>query len=346
MDTKQKKLNAYLLLFLLLTAVTVIMRTFASFLYLDSYGYYEGDLFSSASITVALGCLLLFTYAPVHRKDEAKIASFGGALTYVPAAPLATCLILLGVSFFERKASGLSELLFPLLGILAIASALYFLFAVLYEMKICDVRAVFGMVCALFFIFYAGFLYFDPTLPINAATKLTDQVAFIAAAIFFLYETRISLGLERWHLYTAFGFIASLLCAYSSIPAIILYFFDGKTISNSIEESFVTFFLFAYIFCRTLLSLLLRSEKATPFMAALHEDAKRLADAVAARGPLPFEPAAAEPIPDQNTEADENAQNEESIAIEGEAENTEESSEEDAAAEAEDAPARVQEEIQ
>lgn len=292
MDTKQKKLNAYLFLFTLLAAVTVSMRTIASFISLNGYGYYEGDLCTSANITVALGCLILFTYALVHRKDEGKVASFGGPLTYAPGAPLAICLVLLGASFFRRATSGaLEKLLLPALGILGIASALYFLFAVLYEIKLCDLRAVFGMVCALFLILYAGFLYFDTALPINATTKLTDQTAFVLAALFFLYETRISLGQERWPLYTAFGFVSSLLCAYSSIPSLILYFFEGKIISNSIEESFTVFFLFLYIFSRTVLSLLLRSEKATPFMAALHEDAKRLADAVAANGPLPFEPA-------------------------------------------------------
>ena len=309
METKQKKLNAYLFLFTLLAVVTVSMRTIASFISLNGYGYYEGDLCTSANITMALGCLILFTYARVHRKDEGKVASFGGPLTYAPGAPLAICLVLLGASFFRRATTGaLEKLLLPALGILGIASALYFLFAVLYEIKLCDLRAVFGMVCALFLILYAGFLYFDTALPINATTKLTDQTAFVLAALFFLYETRISLGQERWPLYTAFGFVSSLLCAYSSIPSLILYFFEGKIISNSIEESFTVFFLFLYIFSRTVLSLLLRSEKATPFMAALHEDAKRLADAVAANGPLPFEPApekTEESLPEAEASADE-----------------------------------------
>jgi len=306
METKQKKLNAYLFLYVLLWAITITMRAVATFLHLGDFGYYEGELCSSANITLALGCLILFSYALVHRKDEGKLASFGSALTYAPSVPLAVCLILLGVTFFGKETqTKLAEFLLPLLGILAIASALYFLFAVLYEIKVCDLRAVFGMVCSLFFVFYAGYLYFDTALPINAATKLTDQAAFIFAALFFLYETRISLGLERWHLYTALGFISSLLCAYASIPALLLYFFKHKTIANSIEETFVVFFLFVYIFCRTLLSLLLKSEKPTPFMEALQEDAKKLADAVAARGPLPFEPQVEEPTAEK-TDAGEN----------------------------------------
>ena len=193
-------------------------------------------------------------------------------------------------------------LLFTLLGALAILSAFYILFAVLYEIKVCDLRAAFCMICTLFLILYAGYLYFDTSLAINADIKLVDQMAYVCAAIFFLYETRISLGREHWPLYTATGFIAALVCAYASIPSAIVYFLDGRLISNSLEEIFVTFFLFAFIFCRTALSLYLKGETPTPLMAALHEDARQLADEVAAHGPLPFEPAPAV-VPTQAPEA-------------------------------------------
>lgn len=291
MDTKQPKLNAYLLLFSLLAIATVTMRSIASLLYLNDYGYYQGGLHTAASFIVLGGSLLLLSYALLHRGDEPKRASFGGALTYAPGAPLSLCLILLGVSFLRKTAeTRLASLLLSLMGALAIAGALYFLFAVLYEFKVCDLRAVFAMICTLFLILYAGYLYFDSSLAINATTKLVDQMAYIAAAIFFLFETRISLGREHWPLYTATGFVAALLCAYSAIPSALVYFFDGRVISGSAEEIFTTLFLFAYILCRTVLSLFLKGERATPLMAALHEDAKKLSDAVAASGPLPFEP--------------------------------------------------------
>lgn len=308
MDTKQPKLNAYLLLFSLLAIATVTMRSIASFLYLDEYGYYRGGLHTAASLIVLGGSLLLLSYALLHRGDEQKRASFGGALTYAPGVPLAMCLILLGVSLLRKTAeTKLASLLLSLIGVLAIAGALYFLFAVLYEFKICDLRAVSAMICTLFLILYAGYLYFDSALAINATTKLVDQMAYIAAAIFFLFETRISLGREHWPLYTAIGFVAALLCAYSAIPSALVYFFDGRVITNSAEETFTTLFLFAYIACRTVLSLFLKGERATPLMAALHEDARKLADAVAENGPLPFEPApaAAKKTVTEETVADE-----------------------------------------
>ncbi len=311
MDTKQPKLNAYLLLFSFLAIATVTMRSIASFLYLNDYGYYQGELHTVASLIVLGGSLLLLSYALLHRGDEPKRASFGGILTYAPGMPLSLCLILLGVSLLQKTAqTRIASLLLSLIGALAIAGALYFLFAVLYEFKLCDLRAAFAMICTLFLILYAGYLYFDSDLAINATTKLVDQMAYIAAAIFFLFETRISLGREHWPLYTAIGFVAALLCAYSAIPSALLYFFDGRVISNSVEEIFTTLFLFGYIICRTVLSLFLKGERATPLMAALHEDARKLSDAVAARGPLPFEPAhtAAEENVPTDAEAAENAE--------------------------------------
>lgn len=289
---KQHKLNAYLLLFAITAVAGVTMRTIASFFDLNEYGYYEGDLFRISVLIIVGGSLLLASYALLHRKDAPKRASFGGMLTYVPGTLLAISLVLLGVSLIAKKTEGkLASVLLPLLGVLAILGAFYFLFAVLHETKHCDLRAATGIICTLFLILYAGYLYFDTQLAINAPIKLADQLAYVAAALFFLQETRVSLGREKWPFYTAMGFIAALLCAYAAIPALFVYFFEGRLISNSPEEIFVTLFLFAYILCRTILSLLLKGEKATPLMAALHKDAQDLADAVAANGPLPFEPA-------------------------------------------------------
>ncbi len=304
MKIQQRSKNAYLILFCAVTGAAVLMRTIASFLYLSPFGYYTGALGSAADYTAISGLLLLLTYAILHRKDAPRRASFGGMLTYVPAAPLALCFIYMGVLLLLRKAEGtLNKIALPLLGLLAIASALYFFFAVLLEAKQSDLRAAFGTVTSLFLILYAGYLYFDPTLPINATSKLCDQMAYIAAAIFFLFETRVSLGRVRWPLYTAFGLGASLLTAYSAVPSLILYVFKGEIISNSLEEILLTLLLAAYIICRTVLSLMLKEETPTALMAALQENARLRAEAVAAEGPLPFEPQ-----PDQTEKAEEEAE--------------------------------------
>ena len=124
---KQHKLNAYLLLFSLLAASAVTVRSIASFLNLNEYGYYQGNLFGISALIVIGGSVLLFSYAILHRKDAPKRASFGSILTYAPGAPLAISMILLGVSLIARDSeTKLSALLTPALGMLAILGAFYF----------------------------------------------------------------------------------------------------------------------------------------------------------------------------------------------------------------------------
>ena len=291
MDTKQRKLRIYLFLFSFMTIIATTLRTIASFTQLNEYGYYSDGLFPASAYLVAIGVLLMLSYAVIYRADSQKQAHFGGPLTYAPGVPLALCLVLLGITFLQKKAAApMGRALFLLIALLAIAGALYFLLAVLQEQKLSNLRAIFSMACTLFLILYAGYLYFDAALPINAHTKICDQTAYVFAAVFFLFETRISLGREKWPLYTAFGLVAATLTAYSAIPSLLVYLFDGRTISNSIEETLVTLFLFAYILCRTVLSFLLNNGTATPLMTALHEDAALRREEIASHGPLPFEP--------------------------------------------------------
>ena len=326
MDTRQRKLRIYLFLFSFFTVIATALRTIATFKQLNEYGYYSGGLFPASVYLVAIGLLLMLSYAVIYRADNKKQALFGSPLTYAPGIPLALSLVLLGITFLQKKAAApTGRALFLLITASAIAGALYFLLAVLHEHKISDLRAIFSMACTLFLILYAGYLYFDATLPINAHTKICDQTAYVFAAIFFLFETRISLGREKWSLYTAFGLAAASITAYSAIPTLLVYLFNGRTISNSIEETLVTLFLFAYIFCRTVLSLLLNNESATPLMAALHEDAALRREEIASHGPLPFEPqpkaAPAEPVAESNETADSEAEAPETNEIEADEDN-------------------------
>ena len=312
MEHSRRKQTPYLYLYALITVAAVTLRTVASFTSLNEYGYYSSVLFPISGYLTLGGVLLLLCYALLHRRDEKKRADFSGPLTYIPGAPLALCLVLLGASLFVRKAAApLGSLALKALALLAVFGAFYFLFTVLYETKLSDLRAAFGMALTLFLILYAGYLYFDKSLPINAQTKICDQVAYVFASLFFLAETRISLGRESFPLYTALGFSASLLCSYSAIPSLLVYAAEGRVISNSANESFVTLFLFAYILCRTVLSLLWQSESATPLMQALFEDARALREQVASHGPLPFEP---QPTPAAEEDGDMTEKDEETVA--------------------------------
>ncbi|MBR0449266.1 MAG: hypothetical protein IIX30_00435, partial [Clostridia bacterium] len=123
----------------------------------------------------------------------------------------------------------------------------------------------------------------------NAPAKITDEMAYLFAAVFFLYETRISLGRGKWRAYVTFGLIAAQLAAYSSIPALIVYFAKGEMISNSIFESVLTFTLFLFITSRLGMVSTLTPDKPCDVAAAIdakilaEEEKKREEDAARAR---------------------------------------------------------------
>ena len=73
-------------------------------------------------------------------------------------------------------------------------------------------------------------------------------MAYLSAALFFLYESRVSLGRAKWRPYVSFGLIAALLTAYSAIPSLIVYAVNGYLVSNSIVESVLSLTLSFFIF--------------------------------------------------------------------------------------------------
>jgi hypothetical protein len=110
-------------------------------------------------------------------------------------------------------------------------------------------------------------------MAINAPNKIVDQMAFIFASLFFLYEIRISLARECWHLYIAFGFIAATLGAYSSIPSIVMFFVKDTVISHSLEETLLTLCITLFIASRLVLACKLNPDRESEFVAAMRERA-------------------------------------------------------------------------
>ena len=76
---------------------------------------------------------------------------------------------------------------------------------------------------------------------------------------------RLSIGRVKWRSYIAFGFIAALLSAYSSIPALIYYFAESVEISVSIYEMMLSLALFIFITSRIILTCELIEDVESPF---------------------------------------------------------------------------------
>ena len=176
----------------------------------------------------------------------------------------------------------LAETALVVLGIFAIVH--FIMTAILTEAS-SALRAGLGLCAVSFLALYAAYLYFSAELPINSPNKIVDQMAYLFAAVFILYEVRISLGREIWGAYVTFGLISALLTAYSAIPSLICYFAKGQTVSNSIYETALTLALFIFILARLALALRLPKDKESEFIARLKESADgRDAEILAKRG--------------------------------------------------------------
>ena len=275
MNSRPKLLGFYLPIFLVLTASAVTLRTIAAIKYLDAYGYYSEKLLFNLSTSVAAVSVIFFlTYMLFEKKDIKLIPSFTSPASYAPAAAVAVALVLLGVHLFGAgvavyKNNTTMRMIAIGTAILAIASAFYFTLSAFIVRRRSMKRADLGIVMLVFICFYIAFLYFDTALPINAPNKIIDQMAYLGASLFFLYETRLSLGREKWRAYISFGFIAAFLLAYSSIPTLILYFVNGRVMSDSVYEAALSFALFFFALSKILLVTVLVEDKESPVVTKI-----------------------------------------------------------------------------
>lgn len=273
MKNSHKYLRIYLLsLFTVILAATVL-RSIAILTELDfTSGYFDNKvIISIANGLVMAMALLSLTYFAVAKHGE-LVASFGGAVTYVPSGLVAVALIFISAELLSTNiiARGGTVMGF-FTALLALVSVAHFLYNALIVKKENSHRAWFSLATIIFLAAYATYLYFDVSLPLNSPNKIVDMMAFLFSALFFLYETRISLGRDSWRAYISFGIIASLITAYSSIPSIITYFVRGEVISNSITETALTFTLFIFITARLLMVSELKDNEKSEIAALVFE---------------------------------------------------------------------------
>ena len=281
MKNKAKLFGIYLPVFaVLLTAVTVL-RTVALLLDFNfKTGYFLEKTLSSISVYITVAAAVFFlTYIFTARRDMKLIPDFTSPATYVPTGIVSVALIFM-ITWLLSKAYKINEtiqmlgelagiypqaraelatqrlffIIIAITTVFAVLSIVHFILTALVEKNSSTKRAGYGIFTVLFLSFYGLYLYFSTDLPINAPNKALDQMTSLLAAVFFLYETRLSLGREKWRPYISFGFISSFVGIYASLPAIILYFAKGEVVSSSIYESAFTLAISGFILSRILLT--------------------------------------------------------------------------------------------
>ena len=263
MKKANKLIDLYTIALLLLTSAAVTLRTVAHFLEYNDITKHFNDktLFTISAWLIVGGVLLCSSFFLTAREKIDLASSSNTPLTYIPSGIVTVALVFMGFNSMSEIRE-LSSTTFSLLRYLSIATSLFaFVAAVFFFFNVLNLKresiykSILCICVVIFLSVYATFIYFNKqNSPTNAPSKIIDQMAYLFSAVFFVYETRITLGRALWKPYIIFGLIASSLCAYSSIPSIILYIARGDIISLSITESILTFTLFIFAISRVWLT--------------------------------------------------------------------------------------------
>lgn len=254
---KLRLIDLYLIPTIILTLVAVVLRSFALLNCFNTDRMHFDDKFA---VTVSYGIILLliagcFTYMFFGEKKSSLIARSDNIASYIPAGILSIGLLFIGVQNLNvgLVTDGRLGATLVISGILAFISILSFFLTIIIEKNESFIKSLFSLSVVLFLALYASMLFFNTTKhPTNSPNKIIDQLAYVFASLFFLQETRISLGRAKWRSYVSFGLIATVMTAYSSLPALITYATSGYVVSDSIIESVVTLLLCVFIFSKVL----------------------------------------------------------------------------------------------
>lgn len=256
---KLRILDLYIIPLVIMSIAAVILRSYAilsSFNSLTMHFDHKTSI-TFASVIVILAVIGFASYLILGEKEADLIARTDNAASYIPAGIVSTALLFMGVRNFELGfggyPAGTLRTLALLSAILAFLSVGSFFLSIFMEKKDNLYKAAFSLSIVFFLALYSAQLFFNKQIhPTNSPNKLVDQMAYIFAAIFFLYESRIPLGRAKWRPYVSFGLIATLLTTYSAIPSLVVYAVNGYVVSDSIIESVLTLTLSVFIFSKVL----------------------------------------------------------------------------------------------
>ena len=243
---KLQKIDLYVISLLIFGISAIALRTHALLTSFNSVTMHfdEKTTITISVVLVVLCTLALGTYFIFGEKGRKLIATSSNAASFIPAGIVSTAMLVMGVEKLIAMKSlpvGMVRTITMLCGILAFLSVASFFLSIFMERNDDIYKAAFSLSIVFFLALYATLLFFNKQVhPTNSPNKLVDQIAYLSAAMFFLFESRIPLGREKWRGYISFGLVATLFTAYSALPSLIVYVVNGYIVSDSIIESVLT----------------------------------------------------------------------------------------------------------
>lgn len=286
MRNTKKLIDTCLITLLIFATGCSVLRSIALFTsFNDKTMHFDGILFTLSAALVFAAALFFLTFLVLAPKKYRLAPDCSSPHIFISSGILAISLLFISFSMFVRaytsrgtSHSGISVVIqyIPIaLALLSILSAAFLFLNIMSSKRMDNLKAALGMCAVIFFALYGIYLYFNKGIhPTNSPNKIIDQMAYFSAAIFFLFETRIALGRDLWKPYIAFGLISALITGYSSIPALIYYFVNGASISDSITETVLTLTLFIYICVKIILTRKLPDDSICKMASAIERMAE------------------------------------------------------------------------
>ena len=282
---------------LLISTASVVLRSISiAQYYTPDNGYFSNKVLINIANIMTLSVVAIFIISAFCGKKKENLRfNFQSPASIVISGLLSISVAFLGIFLFFRaserglfvkdagKVPELISIFELIIAILAMLSVLYLVLCASDRERHSQKRAMLGLCATVFFAAYATYLYFDSTLPINAPNKLIDQMAYLFAAIFFLFETRISLGRELWRPYVASGLIAATLCIYASLPSLIVYLAKGFLVSNSVFDFALTLSVALYAVARIVQYGMLKKDEESSFIYALRSQADGIEEEISVK---------------------------------------------------------------
>ncbi len=249
MDSQKKSLSLrlYSTLSLILACTAPL---FAAALSIMTVALYEPDVHYFKNDTpwfgVLVGALIAVIIAAFTLSLTQKKGSLAGEYPYAGKAELSASIIA-GVALLIFAVSELRSVLFTdvydasresvpgtarlfagrfnsvttVCAIFAVIGAVYFLLPVFYGSGKKNAHVFLGCMLTVFFIFRLLVLYYDVTTPINSEIKMFDQIAIVAAMLYFVYELRFLLGEPKPRIYVPIAITAFIMLATHSTAQIV-----------------------------------------------------------------------------------------------------------------------------
>ena len=266
----------------LLTLIAAVIKTIACFKNMDySTGFFDGAVsvrIANIAITVAVLALLASLFIKVEKRSVP--VSFTGPLVYLPSGVLAVSLLFLAAEiigyasdmtdgFSAANPAERSSIIALITAVLALCTIAYLALVIFIQNPRSLFRANFGMAAALFFALYTAFLFFRTGASLAQPQKVIAEMTCLASAVFFLEETRISLGRERWKAYFVLGGLTTVLAFYASAPALAVYVVKGKIITAGPAELILLLSLFVFASLRLIHALRFMNVTSSPLAMAI-----------------------------------------------------------------------------